>query len=45
VKDVRTGVESGNTEAVLDGEQDPFITSYVLGVRRKDRPGDTSAEV
>jgi peptide chain release factor 2 len=45
VKDVRTGVESGNTEAVLDGELDPFITSYLLGVRRKDRPGDTSAEV
>jgi peptide chain release factor 2 len=39
VKDVRTGVESGNTEAVLDGELDPFITAYLLGVRRKDRPG------
>jgi peptide chain release factor 2 len=39
VKDVRTGVESGNTDAVLDGELDPFITAYLLGVRRKDRPG------
>ena len=37
VKDVRTGVESGNTDAVLDGELDPFITAYLLGVRRKDR--------
>src|SRR5437588_632479 len=39
VKDVRTGVESGNTEAVLDGDLDSFITAYLLGVRRKDRPG------
>ena len=44
VKDVRTGVESGNTDAVLDGELDPFITAYLLGVRRKDRPG-TETEV
>jgi peptide chain release factor 2 len=39
VKDVRTGVESGNTDAVLDGDLDDFITAYLLGVRRKDRPG------
>ena len=39
VKDVRTGVESGNPDAVLDGELDPFISAYLLGVRRKDRPG------
>ncbi len=39
VKDVRTGVESGNTEAVLDGDLDEFISAYLLGVRRKDRPG------
>ena len=39
VKDVRTGVESGNTEAVLDGELDNFISAFLLGVRRKDRPG------
>jgi peptide chain release factor 2 len=45
VKDVRTGVESGNTEAVLDGELDDFITSFLLGVRRKDRPGATEAEI
>ena len=39
VKDVRTGVESSQTDAVLDGEIEPFITAYLLGVRRKDRPG------
>jgi peptide chain release factor 2 len=39
VKDVRTGVESSQTDAVLDGEIEPFITSFLLGVRRKDRPG------
>ncbi|HZX93047.1 MAG TPA: peptide chain release factor 2 [Myxococcales bacterium] len=44
VKDVRTGVESGNTDAVLDGELDPFITAYLLGVRRKDRPGSEPVE-
>ena len=44
VKDVRTGVESGNPDAVLDGELDPFISAYLLGVRRKDRPGNSEAE-
>jgi peptide chain release factor 2 len=46
VKDVRTGVESGNPDAVLDGDLDQFIQPYLLGVRRKDRPGSsTEAEV
>jgi peptide chain release factor 2 len=46
VKDVRTGVETGNPDAVLDGELDQFIEPYLLGVRRKDRPGSSSeAEV
>ena len=39
VKDVRTGVESSQTDNVLDGELDPFIQPYLMGVRRKDRPG------
>ncbi len=30
VKDVRTGEESGNPQAVLDGGLDPFIESYLL---------------
>jgi peptide chain release factor 2 len=39
VKDVRTGVESSQTDAVLDGDLDQFIQPFLLGVRRKDRPG------
>ena len=30
VKDHRTGVESGNTDAVLDGDLDPFIEAELL---------------
>ena len=30
VKDVRTDVESGNPDAVLDGEIDPFIEAFLL---------------
>ena len=44
VKDVRTGVESGNPDSVLDGELDEFITAFLLGVRRKDRPGAGPSE-
>ena len=29
VKDVRTGTEVGNAQAVLDGEIDPFIESWL----------------
>jgi peptide chain release factor 2 len=29
VKDVRTGLEIGNAQAVLDGEIDPFIESWL----------------
>jgi peptide chain release factor 2 len=34
VKDHRTGIEIGNTNAVLDGDIDPFIESYLMGVRK-----------
>jgi peptide chain release factor 2 len=34
VKDHRTGVEAGNTDAVLDGDIDQFIEAYLLGVRK-----------
>ncbi|TMB08528.1 MAG: peptide chain release factor 2 [Deltaproteobacteria bacterium] len=44
VKDVRSGVESGNPDAVLDGDLDQFIQPYLLGVRRKDRPGSSPEE-
>ena len=30
VKDARTGVESGNVDAVLDGELDRFVRAYLL---------------
>ena len=31
VKDHRTGVETGNTQAVMDGELDAFIEGFLLG--------------
>jgi peptide chain release factor 2 len=34
VKDVRTGVETGNTTAVLDGEIDEFIEAEIRWLRR-----------
>jgi peptide chain release factor 2 len=36
VKDHRTGVEAGNTNAVLDGDIDQFIEAYLMGVRKGD---------
>jgi peptide chain release factor 2 len=36
VKDHRTGVEIGNTGAVLDGEIDEFIQAFLMGVRKGD---------
>ena len=36
VKDHRTGVEIGNTAAVLDGAIDPFIEAYLMGIRKGD---------
>jgi peptide chain release factor 2 len=38
VKDLRSGIETGNADNVLDGDLDQFIEPYLLGVRRKDRP-------
>lgn len=35
VKDLRTGVESGNPDAVLDGDLEEFIVAYLMGVRRQ----------
>jgi len=37
VKDLRTGVETGRVDDVLDGDLDGFIQPYLLGVRRTDR--------
>ncbi len=36
VKDLRTGVETGNTAAVLDGDLDSFVEAWIKGERRKD---------
>ena len=35
VKDLRTGVESGNPDAVLDGALEDFVVAYLMGVRRQ----------
>jgi len=40
VKDLRTGVETGKVDDVLDGEIEQFIEPYLLGVRRVDRQVD-----
>jgi peptide chain release factor 2 len=42
VKDHRTGVETGNVQAVMDGELDPFIRAYLLG-RRVDKKQTANA--
>ncbi len=36
VKDLRTGVETGNPDAVLDGELEEFIVAFLMGTRRSD---------
>ncbi|KAF0220155.1 MAG: hypothetical protein FD174_1394 [Geobacteraceae bacterium] len=36
VKDLRTGVETGNPDAVLDGDLEEFVVAYLMGVRRED---------
>ncbi|HEX8961265.1 MAG TPA: peptide chain release factor 2 [Geobacteraceae bacterium] len=35
VKDLRTGVETGNPDAVLDGDLEEFIVAFLMGVRRE----------
>lgn len=39
VKDLRTGIETGNTDAVLNGDLDEFIVAFLMGVRRSDQEG------
>jgi peptide chain release factor 2 len=39
-KDLRTGVETGKVDDVLDGDLDQFVQPYLLGVRRTDRVVD-----
>lgn len=40
IKDLRTGMETGNTQAFLDGDIDAFIQAELMGIRR----GDESSE-
>ncbi len=42
VKDLRTGEETSNTEAVLDGDLDPFIEAY-LAKRAADATASAEA--
>jgi peptide chain release factor 2 len=37
VKDVRTGVETGNVDAVLDGDLDQFIVAFLRMKATDDR--------
>jgi len=37
VKDLRTGVETGNVDAVLDGDLDKFIEAFLLSLQAKDQ--------
>ena len=39
VKDVRTNVETGNIDAVLDGDLEPFINAFLLS-----KPSDEAQE-
>jgi peptide chain release factor 2 len=36
IKDLRTGMETGNTQAFLDGDIDDFIHAQLMGIRRGD---------
>ncbi len=40
VKDLRTGIETGKVDDVLDGDLAPFIEAFLLRVRRTDRVVD-----
>ncbi len=37
IKDLRTGMETGNTQAFLDGDIDTFIHAQLLGIRRGEK--------
>lgn len=37
VKDVRTGFETGNTDAILDGEIDGFLKAYLMMTGQKEK--------
>jgi protein subunit release factor B len=41
VKDLRTGVETGNAAGVLDGDLDPFVQAFL---RHKGRGGSAASQ-
>ena len=44
VKDVRTGLEVGNAQSVLDGEIDPFIESWLSWRLSQSRPAASNSK-
>lgn len=44
VKDLRTGVETGNVQAVMDGELDPFIHSWLRAGKPTSRTNAANRE-
>ena len=44
VKDLRTGVETGNIDAVMDGELDPFINAWLRAGGPRQRNKDIKIE-
>ena len=36
VKDVRSGHETGNVDAVMDGDIEPFLKEYLMMMGQKD---------
>ncbi len=42
VKDVRTGIETADTQGVMDGDLNAFMKAFLMGVRRGDNKNDES---
>jgi len=42
VKDVRTGIETTDTQGVMDGDLNAFMKAFLMGVRRGDNKNDES---
>ncbi len=40
VKDLRTGEQTSDVQAVMDGELNPFIESFLRGKKRSDADVD-----
>ena len=42
VKDMRTGIETADTQGVMDGDLNAFMKAFLMGVRRGDNKNDES---